>query len=65
MPAVFAEMDRDPVSPRQFRLGGRPDWVGLAPASGLSKGGDMVDIHSQTRHTKILVPPDQSKRSAS
>jgi hypothetical protein len=25
----------------------------------------MVDIHSQTRHTKILVPPDQSKRSAS
>ena len=53
VPAVFAEVDRDHVAPSQLRQHGRPDRVGLAAASDLTKRGHMIDIDTQARHTCV------------
>ncbi len=50
VPAVFAEVDRDPVGAAQLGQHGRPDRVRLAPASGLPERGDMIDVDTQARH---------------
>ena len=54
VPPILPEMDCDPVSAGEFRLSRRPDRVRLTPASSLAKGGDVVNIHSQTRHASHL-----------
>ena len=50
VPAIFAQVQRDPVRPGQFGKGGRPDRVRLDRASGLADRGDVIDVDAQARH---------------
>jgi hypothetical protein len=50
MPPIFAEMDCDSVSARELGERRGPDRVGLAAAASLADRGDVIDVHSQSRH---------------
>ena len=55
MAAIFAEMDRDPVRPRQLGQNRRPDRVRLIAAPGLAEGGDVVDVNAKTGHVSVSL----------
>ena len=47
MATVLAKVHRDAVSPRLFAGQGGLERLGLESATGLTQGGDVVDIHSE------------------
>jgi hypothetical protein len=55
VPAVFAEMDRDPIRTAQFRLHRGPNRIGFVSPAGLPNRGDVVDVDSQKRHSQLPV----------
>ena len=54
VPPVFAQMKRDAVRPAKLRLDSRPDRVGLIRQSGLPYRRNVIDIHSEFSHDRIV-----------
>ena len=50
MAPVFPQVDDDAVGPGQLRQGGGGHRVGFVDEPGLPQGGNMVNVHFQSRH---------------
>jgi len=52
--AIFAQMNRDSIGPAQLGQRRGPNRVRLAPTARLAQRGDVIDIHTETRHRENL-----------
>jgi hypothetical protein len=55
VPAVAAEVDGDPVRAAELGQDGRVHGIGLRDATGLTDGGDVVDVDAEARHDRSIA----------